>query len=167
MSQTDPKSSGEQFERSAAKTMSRSRYRDALEGALAEQPVSAIESRPFASIAPTAKPSLKAVAELAGLKVACLLVADQGKLVGVFSDRDVLNTASPWSMTSFSEAPDVVRDDGSTRSSFATTDSAAAALCVMAVSGYRHVPVVDADDQIIGIVSPQRVTEFLKRSIGE
>ena len=43
------------------------------------------------------------------------------------------------------------------------SDSAAAALSVMAVSGYRHVPVVDLDDKIVGIVSPQRVTAFLRK----
>jgi hypothetical protein len=32
----------------------------------------------------------------------------------------------------------------------------------MAVSGFRHVPVLDTDDKIVGIVSPPRVTAFLK-----
>ena len=33
----------------------------------------------------------------------------------------------------------------------------------MAVSGYRHVPILDLDDNLIGIVSPQRVTGFLQQ----
>jgi CBS domain-containing protein len=41
------------------------------------------------------------------------------------------------------------------------SDSPAAVLCVMAVSGFRHVPVLDADGAIAGIVSPRRITEFL------
>jgi CBS domain-containing protein len=46
------------------------------------------------------------------------------------------------------------------------TDSAGAALSVMAVSGFRHVPVLDVDDKIVGIVSPPRVTAFLQQHFG-
>jgi hypothetical protein len=42
-------------------------------------------------------------------------------------------------------------------------DSSAAVLSVMAVSGYRHVPVLDLDGSIKGIASPQRATEFLQK----
>ena len=31
----------------------------------------------------------------------------------------------------------------------------------MAMCGFRHVPVVDLNDNLVGIVSPRRVTEFL------
>ena len=41
------------------------------------------------------------------------------------------------------------------------SDSAAATLTVVAVSGYRHVPVVDAEEKIVGIVSPRRIAEYL------
>ena len=40
-------------------------------------------------------------------------------------------------------------------------DTSAKALSVMAIAGYRHVPVVDEDLNVCGIVSPQRVTAFL------
>ena len=43
------------------------------------------------------------------------------------------------------------------------TDSSAAALSVMAATGYRHVPVVDLNHRIVGVVSPSRVTSFLER----
>lgn len=42
------------------------------------------------------------------------------------------------------------------------TDSSAAVLNVMAVSGYRHVPVLNLQGQILGIASPQRITAFLQ-----
>jgi len=42
------------------------------------------------------------------------------------------------------------------------TDSSAAALTVMAVLVFRHVPVLDLDDNVVGIISPQRVTGFLR-----
>ena len=45
------------------------------------------------------------------------------------------------------------------------SDVCATALGVMAVSGYRHVPVVDTNRKVVGIVSPQRVTGFLKQHL--
>ncbi len=45
------------------------------------------------------------------------------------------------------------------------TSASASALCVMAVSGYRHVPIIDLGSKIKGIVSPQRVTEFLTHQL--
>ena len=37
------------------------------------------------------------------------------------------------------------------------------ALSAIAASGYRHVPVLDMDGQVVGIVSPRRVFAFLER----
>jgi CBS domain-containing protein len=36
----------------------------------------------------------------------------------------------------------------------------------MSVCGYRHVPVVNLQEKLVGIVSPQRVTRFLKQYYG-
>jgi CBS domain-containing protein len=32
----------------------------------------------------------------------------------------------------------------------------------MAATGYRHVPVVDLEQRLVGVVSPKRVTAFLQ-----
>ena len=39
-------------------------------------------------------------------------------------------------------------------------------LSVMAVSGYRHVPVLNLEKQLVGIISPQRVCRFLREHSG-
>lgn len=135
-------------------------YADALERALAEQTAAAIQSTPYASVAPDT-PVGEALQRLAGLQVACLVVESEGKLAGLFSDRNVLDNVAlefdavkdlPVSAVMASD-PVFVYD----------TDSAAAVLHVMAVSGHRHVPVVRRDRSIVGIVSPQRITQFLKQ----
>ena len=64
-------------------------YSDALQEALAEETVAAIRSRPYAEISPD-KSIYSALQALAGLKVASLLVVENGRLVGVFTERDVL-----------------------------------------------------------------------------
>ena len=133
-------------------------YADRLEQALAEESVAAIKHEPFASVSPDT-PICEAVEKLAGLHVACLLVEDGGELLGVFSDRDVLDKVA----LEFTERrDDKVRDVMTENPVYVyENDSAAATLSVMAVSGFRHVPVLDLDNQLVGIVSPQRITKFL------
>ncbi len=132
-------------------------YDDALEEAIAEEPISQIHHSPHASILPDASIE-EAVTQLAGQHIACLLVEENRKLLGVLTDRDVLNkVALEPSVLSrpvreiMIENPVFVYDD----------DPVAAALCVMAVCGHRHVPVVNVKEEVVGVVSPQRVTEFL------
>lgn len=136
-------------------------YADPLEEALAEHPVTEIQATPFATVNQEA-PVSEALQKLVGDDIACLLVSDEeGKLVGVFSDRDVLNHVA----LEFDQVKDQpVRTVMTANPVYVyQTDSAAAALSVMAVSGYRHVPVVDLKEHIQGIISPQRVTQFMNR----
>ena len=133
---------------------------DPLEKVLAEEMVAAIQHEPYVTVTAEATVA-EAIEKLAGLHVACVLVEDGGKLVGVFTDRDVLDRVAL--------EHEAIRDRPVSEVMTANpvcvheSDSAAAALSVMAVSGYRHVPVVDLDDKIVGIVSPQRVTAFLRK----
>ncbi|MCA9232814.1 MAG: CBS domain-containing protein [Planctomycetales bacterium] len=137
-------------------------YGGRLEQALAEELVGEIEHEPYATIPPSMS-VFDAVHKMAFMHVACLLVEEDSKLVGVFSDRDVL-TRVALEYEHCKDSP--VAEYMTTDPVFVySSQSAAAALSVMAVSGHRHVPVLDNQQNIVGIVSPQRVTEFLKRSL--
>lgn len=132
-------------------------YHNTLEQALSEEPVAAIQARPYTSISPTATVS-EAIKLLASRHVSCALVEEDGKLVGIFTDRDLLNKVALESERLsrpvhevMTKNPVFVHD----------TDSSGAALCVMAVVGHRHVPVLDSNQRIVGIVTPQRITSFL------
>lgn len=135
-------------------------YDDPLEQALADETVAAVQSTPYASVPPDT-PIHEAIKRLAELHVACLLVEQDGKLVGVFSDRDVLDKVA----LEFDDLKEKPVSEVMTANTVYVydTDSSAAVLAVMAVSGYRHVPVLSLDGKIVGIASPQRVTGFLQR----
>lgn len=135
-------------------------YADPLEQALATEPVSAIQAEPYVAIPPQATVA-EAMAKLVDLSVAYLLVEEDGKLLGVFSDRDALNKIA----LEYEQVKDrPIRDFMTANPIYVfSTDSSAAALSVMAATGYRHVPVVDLNHRIVGVVSPQRVTSFLER----
>jgi len=132
-------------------------FDDSLEQAICERPASEIQHQPYTTISPDDSVAV-ALNKLADDHIACLLVKEEGKLVGVFTNREVLNKVAleddildrPVREVMTAE-PVCVRDD----------DPVAATLCVMAVHGYRHVPILKSDDEIYGIISPQRVTKFL------
>jgi len=42
-----------------------------------------------------------------------------------------------------------------------TADSPGKAMNLMAIGGFRHVPILDVDDKVVGILGPRRVSEFL------
>ena len=140
-------------------------YSDPLEKALVEEEIGTIRHEPFKTISSDTLVHA-AVEQLAALHVACLLVEDEkNKLVGVFSDRDVL-TKVAFEYDDVKDLP--VRDVMTTDPIYVhETDSAAASLCVMAVCGYRHVPVLDLNDNLVGIISPQRLTEFLQHHFSQ
>jgi CBS domain-containing protein len=137
-------------------------YRDEVESALAELLVSDVKTVPLAMIDAHARAG-SAVQHLAEHHIACLMVMDGEQLVGVFTERDVLLKLAE-SFEDWHERP--VREFMTPRPAIIyDTDSVASAVCVLAVQGYRHVPVLDADDQVIGIVSPNRVLDFLQRQL--
>lgn len=134
-------------------------YSDPLEEAIAERTVAELQHQPHASVGPD-ELVVTAVAQLASQHVACLTVEENGKLVGLFTDRDVLTRVA----LDREALQLTVRDVMTENPVFVyAEDPVAATLCVMAVSGYRHVPVLNTAKKVVGIVSPQRVTKFLSK----
>ncbi|MEZ5941617.1 MAG: CBS domain-containing protein [Planctomycetaceae bacterium] len=138
-------------------------FDDPIEKKLHEDRAAAIQSAPF-----TAVPANMLVADvlkqMIGEDIACVLVEEDGKLVGVFSDRDVLNKVA-LDFESASTRP--VRDLMTPEPVFVRdTDPAAAMLTVVAVSGHRHVPILDGNDKILGIASPRRIADYLTACFG-
>jgi len=133
-------------------------FKDDLDRTLAEEVAAGIYIQPFRTI-PADMPVKEALQTLTGIDIASVLVVDQKKLVGIFTDRDVLDRVA-LELDKVKEQP-VSRVMTKQPVFVHETDSAAAVLCVMAAAGYRHVPVVDENDEVVGVVSPQRIYEFL------
>jgi signal-transduction protein with cAMP-binding, CBS, and nucleotidyltransferase domain len=137
-------------------------YDDALKEALAEQTVVSIQCKPHAVVAPDETVG-GALRKLAELRVASLLIAEEGKLVGVFTERDALERVSTR-LAEVEQSP--VREVMTTNPVVVyETDAAGAALHAIAVAGYRHVPVLDVHDQVVGVISPRRVFEFIDQHL--
>jgi len=135
-------------------------YADELERSLAEDAVTVMQTQPFKMVSPstTISACMKTMVELS---IASLLVGDDGHLVGVLSERDVLAKVAE----NYESLKDKPVSDFMTRSpaSVYETDTPAKAMNLMAVSGFRHVPILDVDDKVVGIVGPRRVTRYLEQ----
>jgi CBS domain-containing protein len=99
-----------------------------------------------------------AIGQMVRAKIGCVLVEDQGQVVGIFTERDVLNRIVPDHATldepvsqHMTASPQTIDAD----------DSIAYALHMMSVGGFRHLPVADGDGRAAGIVSARDLLRFL------
>lgn len=137
-------------------------YADELERALMEDDVTAIPITPISTVMPEATVE-DAMRLMAKYGIACVLVVEGNRLLGLFSERDVLNKVAERfdevrhrSVTTVMTADPLVVHD---------IDSPATALNLMAVQGFRHVPILSVDEKLVGIVGPRRITTYLQQQM--
>ncbi len=127
---------------------------------LAEESVSALASQPYVHIRASA-PIRQAVQALHGSHASSLLVTDNGKVVGIFTERDVLERVAEQ-FSKLASRP--VREVMTTEPTVVyECDPVGTALAAIAVAGHRHVPVLRVDGTLEGIVSPRCVFDFLEQ----
>lgn len=135
-------------------------FEDELERSLAEDAVSVIDHQPFKTVPPETAVEV-AMKIMADLDIACLLITEGDKLIGIFSERDILTkVAVNFENVKNRSIRTVMTRDPVT---VYVTDSPAKALNLMAVGGFRHVPILDVDDKLVGMLGPRRVTAYLQK----
>ncbi len=100
----------------------------------------------------------EAVALMCKHRVGCLLVCEGERLVGIFTERDllrrVLGSGRPLTApVSSCMTPDPITVN--------PKESISAALRRMEEGGYRHLPVVDHAGQAVGVLSVKRIVHYL------
>jgi CBS domain-containing protein len=115
---------------------------------------------PFDTVRPET-PVRAVLEQMARHNIASLVIADaDGHLAGIFSERDVLIKVA--------DEFDAVKDEPVSKvmtpnpMAVYVTDSPGKAMNLMATMGIRHIPILDVDDKVVGILGPRRVTHFLK-----
>jgi CBS domain-containing protein len=91
----------------------------------------------------------------------CVLVVDDGRLVGIFTDRDAVLKVAGTSLADRSIAGSMTRDPVVLRHD----ETIAVAINKMAVGGFRHIPIVE-DGRPTGVVSAKDVFRHLAESLG-
>ena len=96
-------------------------------------------------------------------KIGCVLVADQGKLAGIFTERDALLKLGERA-AELGGRP-VAEFMTSKVESLPPTAKIAFAVHRMDQGGYRHVPVVDEQGRAVGIFSVRDILSYLTRKL--
>ncbi len=134
-------------------------YADALERSLAEDTLEVMSIRPFKAIPPTT-PIEEAMRLMVEMDIACLMITEKNKLVGIFSERNVLDHVA-FDFEKMRHRP--IREAMTPEPvALHITDTPGKALNLMAIGGFRHVPILDMEDKVTGILGPRRVTAYLQ-----
>jgi CBS domain-containing protein len=128
-----------------------------IRGAVLETPVSELMAhRPLVVDADATVVS--AVNAMNERHTGCVLVQRDGKLVGIFTERDVLRKVifreghQGWKVEAvMTRKPETLRPNA----------SVAFALNKMSVDGYRHIPIVDHDGKAVGVLSVKDIVNFV------
>jgi CBS domain-containing protein len=130
---------------------------------LMEDPISVLNPVPAISV-PAHSKAAEAVDLMKEKKVGCLLVMEGERVVGIFSERDILNKLAG---TNRDVSEVVVREVMTAKPvTFGPSDSINYALHEMSLGGFRHIPVV-VNQIPVGIISIRDVLGYLCRIIGD
>ena len=91
-------------------------------------------------------------------RTGCVLVQKDGKLVGIFTERDVLRKVIFRDGNNSMKVDAVMTRDPET---LPPNASVAYALNKMSVDGYRHIPIVDKAGKAVGVVSVKDIIHFV------
>lgn len=105
-----------------------------------------------------AQPVAEAVRIMREAKVGCLLVTSAGRLVGIFTERDLLTRVLARELSLDSPIRRCMTADPVT---VHPKDPVRVAIRRMQKGGYRHLPVVDESGGPVGILSAQQVVHYL------
>ncbi len=104
------------------------------------------------------RPVRDAVAALREHRIGCVLVTRGGKLVGLFTERDLLVRVLAAGLPLGVPLAECMTADPVT---VQPKDSVRTALARMQAGGYRHLPVVGEDGRPTGMLSAKRIVRYL------
>jgi CBS domain-containing protein len=137
------------FLRPPATDVERGLLRDRIESLKPKKPLSVGPDTPIGEVLKT----------MLDRGIGCIMVVDGERLLGIFSERDAvmrLNVdAARMSGRPVSEVMTV------TPATLRARDKIAFALHRMNVGGFRHLPILDDDDKLIGVVSIRDILRYL------
>ncbi|HJU47704.1 MAG TPA: CBS domain-containing protein [Gaiellaceae bacterium] len=115
----------------------------------------------FIEVAP--EDTLGEVAErMTAVNVGAVVVKDYGRLIGILTERDLLKAMAARVHTSEARVRQWMTEDPVTAPADLDVEQAAK---VMLDSGFRHLPVVDEDGQVTGVVSLRRVVAATQAAV--
>lgn len=124
-----------------------------------------VSLEPKALIAVSAKTTIRTVLKLlVDRQIGCVFIADEGAIVGVFSERDALLRLNTQASVLMDEP--VSRFMTPNPQSLPETARIAYAVHQLDLGGYRHLPIVDDEGQAQGVISVRDILRYLTQKLG-
>lgn len=105
-----------------------------------------------------AQPIADAVALMREHAIGCVVVSDGGKLVGIFTERDLLRRVLAPGLPLSTPVAQCMTPNPVT---VHLKESVGAAIRRMQQGGYRHLPVIDEGGLPVGVLSVKRIVHYL------
>jgi CBS domain-containing protein len=133
--------------------------REGLSRSVMEDSIKQLEQE-FLGVAPDTS-ALEVIKRMKAAGLGCALVMDEGKLVGIFTERDLLNKLTGKNGSS----PDTAVKDlmSANPETLNESDSVATALNKMSMGRYRHIPVKKADGSY-SVTSIKHVIKYIAKA---
>jgi CBS domain-containing protein len=129
-----------------------------VERGLLRDRIASLKPNPPLAVGPS-EPIGKVLRTMIDRGVGCIVVTEGGRLLGIFSERDALMRlnvdAAKMATRPVSEVMTV------NPATLRTRDKIAFALHRMNVGGFRHVPILDEEDRLVGVISIRDILKYL------
>ncbi len=132
------------------------KHRDKLEKSLHKDSIESVHYDPVETVGPNA--SVREAAEKLAQSNRCVLVIDQGNLVGIVTERDILFKFMGTGRDP--EGTPVTEIMTSRPDTLGPSDKLAFALNKMAIGGFRHIPLLK-DGKPLGAISVRDILGYL------
>jgi CBS domain-containing protein len=132
--------------------------RESLSRSVMEDDISRLEQE-FLGVSPDAS-ALEVIKKMNAAGLGCALILEDGKLVGIFTERDLLNKLTGKNASSPNTAvKELMSADPETLDE---SDSVATALNKMSMGRYRHIPIRKADGSY-SVTSIKHVLKYIAK----
>lgn len=128
-----------------------------VRGSILHEPLSALDLRPPVCITPEARLS-DAMRRMKDERIGAVLVLQDGRLVGIFTERDVLKKVAGTSVSLDTPVREMMTKDPAC---LHQDDAIVFAFKLMHEGGFRHVPLLDKQGRPVAVVSVKDVVEFV------
>jgi CBS domain-containing protein len=130
-----------------------------IEEILRRDPIRSLRLQPSIAVAPST--ALHAVvSRMKSQRVAAAVVIESGRVVGIFTERDLLNRIVGLELNEGLTIREAMTPSPLTLS---PDDRIADAVRLMTEHGYRHIPLVDPEGRHVGLVAARDIVEFVAR----
>ena len=128
-----------------------------IRGAIFRESLGKVPRRPML-VVPASATVAEALRLMNEAHVGCAIIVRDGKLVGIFTERDVLRRVAGQIDTVKTPVEQVMTAEPDTLPASA---SIAYALNKMSVEGYRHIPLVDGEHRPVGVVAVRDIVAWM------